>query len=134
MSKTISLLISLGMFATACAAAPQPAPQMTPASRTEKPSWSSRVAAAQLASAYCDQAQTCGNVGDHRVYSSRTSCEDEWVQDGNSRLTADPCRYGVDESRLRACLDDIHSRTCSDSIAETTPIPGCSPADLCRAP
>jgi hypothetical protein len=134
MSKTIAILISVGMFATACAAAPQPEPQLTPASRTAKPAWSSRVTAAQLAGAYCDQARACGSIGDNRTYSSRSSCEDEWVQDGYSRLTAQPCRYGVDEGRLQACLDDIHSQTCSDPISETTPIPGCSPVDLCRSP
>jgi hypothetical protein len=134
MSKTIAILISLGMLATACAAGPQPEPQMTPASRTEKPSWTGRVTSAQLARAYCDQAKTCGNIGEDQTYSSSTACEDEWVQDGYSRLSASPCRYGVDQGRLSACLDDIRNRSCSDTISETTPIAGCSPADLCKSP
>lgn len=133
MSKTMWLSLPL-VLSAACAEDRQQEPRLSPAAgRAVEPNWNDRVSVSQLADAYCDTEERCQKIGPDRVYARRDVCETEWDRRGVERLNMMPCRGGMDERRVSACLASIRAQACDETAGQMTAVQGCEPVDLCRS-
>lgn len=83
---------------------------MTPASRTVAPE---ELAGDRLASALCDHAERCGEIGWEREYPTRGACLNSAGSRASRHLRA--CSNPLSDTALEGCLDSVASADCGAS-------------------
>lgn len=85
----------------------------------------------QLASARCDQEQTCNNIGPKAKFASREVCMDQMKGSMGNDLNAYNCPRGIDRDGLNRCMAAVTSEECSHPFDTLTRYDKCRTGALC---
>jgi len=85
----------------------------------------------QLASARCDQEQTCNNVGPKAKFASRETCMDQMKGSMGNDLNAYNCPRGIDREALNRCMAAVTSEECSHPFDTLARFDKCRTGALC---
>jgi len=85
----------------------------------------------QLASARCDQEQTCNNIGPKAKFGSREICMDQLKGRMSNDLNGYNCPRGIDRDALNRCMAAITSEECSHPFDTLTRYDKCRTGALC---
>jgi Family of unknown function (DUF6184) len=105
----------------------KPAEQpLTPASGTTD---AAERTSESIASARCDRAQRCNQIGPAQRYSDRGHCMN--VMRADARQMLGQCPRGVDEPDVRECLTEISNQDCRSVVDDLEERIACRSDDLC---
>ena len=85
----------------------------------------------QLASARCDQEQTCNNIGPKAKFASREVCMDQMKGSMGNDLNAYNCPRGIDRDGSNRCMAAVTSEECSHPFDTLTRYDKCRTGALC---
>lgn len=85
----------------------------------------------QLASARCDQEQSCKNIGPGAKFASRDVCTDQLRGAIGNDLNTYQCPGGLDHAALDRCMSAIKTEECNHPFDTIKRFDKCSTGSLC---
>ena len=79
----------------------------------------------------CDREERCANIGANRKYSTREVCSAQISSDNMNTLTNAACPYGIDSTKLEACLASIREEGCNNPFETLDRYAACRQGALC---
>jgi hypothetical protein len=79
----------------------------------------------------CDRADACGEIGPGRRFADARACV-ESLRSGRRELGIDTCASGVDEDRMRDCVEALRHRDCHRIFEPIAEVGACRPSNVCR--
>ena len=92
---------------------------------------STESAVERITAARCDREQACDNVGAHKSYETRATCEQELGNDKRADLSAAECPRGISEPDLNDCLHGIRTERCGNPLDSLSRLAVCRKGKLC---
>lgn len=83
-----------------------------------------------IATARCDREAHCDNLGDHGVYASRDACLNEVRAQVHFDMT-ETCPSGMNRTKVAACLNQIASVGCANTLEQGGHLAACGIEVLC---
>jgi hypothetical protein len=91
-------------------------------------------ATARIAGARCDRSIVCDQVGMNKRFETRDACAQGETNRTRNDLRAAECANGVEEKRLRSCLDALSKQDCAKLMSSVDAMDECKTAALCLTP
>lgn len=85
----------------------------------------------RLVAARCARETACTNVGTDRPFADHDVCARELRSRIGAELRASECALGIDSAALDACIEAIHSESCSNPIDTIQRLAACRAGALC---
>jgi hypothetical protein len=122
-------LVTLGLIA--CGGANQSAAPGTATPTTVTSQHTDKAIVDKLATARCDQEQSCKNIGPGAKFASRDVCMDQLRGSIGNDLNAYDCPRGLDSEALNRCMAAIQSEECSHPFDTLTRFDKCRTGAIC---
>ncbi len=132
--QTIYGSLAATLVVVACGSSDQSAPVAnTPVSETVVTSQNTadKTVVQRLATARCDQEQTCNNIGAGQKFASREVCMDSLRGNIGNDLNGYKCPSGLDSAAVDRCLSAIQSEECSHPFDTLTRFDKCRTSAIC---
>ena len=84
----------------------------------------------QAASAVCDYAGRCGNIGDGKAYATRDACLTTWKGNIQNSWPPETCKKIV-QAEYEVCLNSIKTGTCQNGLDVLVILSKCGSAQVC---
>ena len=91
-------------------------------------------ATARISGRRCDRFEICDPFGDGSRHPSRADCDISEYARAKAELPEADCRNGIDDAKLRACIDAIAQQPCITIVDSLQTLDACKTATLCASP
>jgi hypothetical protein len=85
----------------------------------------------RIATARCNRAQACNDIGNGKMYLSRQLCQEQIRGNSANDVTGYNCPHGVDKVALDRCMQAIDVSPCGKSTEKLSDIAECKTDALC---
>ena len=85
-----------------------------------------------IASARCDRAASCNNVGEDKKFATKQECVEKVKEDKLEGLNSAECKLGVDQQSLSDCLTSIRNEDCNSPLDTLSRLAACRSSVMCK--
>lgn len=91
-------------------------------------------ATARISGKRCDREDVCDPFGEGKRHHSRHDCDVGEYGRTKAELPEADCRNGIDDAKLRACMDAVAQQDCETLGNPLPTLEACAPPTLCAHP